>query len=176
MKTQYLKVGAAAFVALASALVSLPSRADYDGGAIVAIIASQQAAENLAAQDTALAKARWGTTPGTLVAGVMTGLAASSIVVNPVALGAVVALVSLTVAASPAFALVSSSTEPSTIISAALNLFLGPIGTGLATLGLIVMLLQITRFGIAGLLIYIGIISGIFGASYVVQQLLGTSV
>jgi len=36
--------------------------------------------------------------------------------------------------------------------------------------------LQITRFGIAGLLIYVGIISGIFGASYVVQQLLGTSV
>jgi type IV secretory pathway VirB2 component (pilin) len=78
--------------------------------------------------------------------------------------------------ATPAFALVSSSTDPTTIISAALNLFLGPMGTGLATLGLIVMLLQITRFGIAGLLIYVGIISGIFGASYVVQQLLGTSV
>jgi len=78
--------------------------------------------------------------------------------------------------ATPAFALVSSSTDPTMIISAALNLILGPMGTGLATLGLIVMLLQIGRHGIVGLLIYVGIISAIFGSSYVVTQLLGTSV
>jgi hypothetical protein len=46
-------------------------------------------------------------------------------------------------------------------------------GTGLATLGLIVMLLQIARFGLAGLMIYVGIVAGIFGSAYVVTQLLG---
>ena len=71
--------------------------------------------------------------------------------------------------------MVTGGTDPSTIIQAALTLILGPIGTGLATLGLIVMLLQIVRFGLAGLLIYVGIIAGIFGAAYVVQQLLGTA-
>jgi type IV secretory pathway VirB2 component (pilin) len=77
---------------------------------------------------------------------------------------------------SPSYALVTGGTDPTTIITAALNLILGPMGTGLATLGLIVMLLQIARFGLAGLMIYVGIIAGIFGASYVVQQLLGTAV
>jgi type IV secretory pathway VirB2 component (pilin) len=72
-----------------------------------------------------------------------------------------------------AHAQISSGTDPSTIIQAALTLILGPIGIGLATLGLIVMLLQITRFGLAGLLIYVGIVAGVFGASYVTQQILG---
>jgi type IV secretory pathway VirB2 component (pilin) len=70
-------------------------------------------------------------------------------------------------------ALVTSSTDPSTIVQAALTYITGPIGIGLATLGLMVMLLQITRFGIAGLLVYVGIIAGIFGAGYIVNQLLG---
>lgn len=69
--------------------------------------------------------------------------------------------------------IVSGGSDPTTIIQAALTLILGPVGVGLATLGLIVMLLQITRFGIAGLLIYVGIIAGIFGSSYVTQQLIG---
>ncbi len=71
-----------------------------------------------------------------------------------------------------AHAQISSGSDPSTIIQAALTLILGPVGIGLATLGLIVMLLQITRFGLAGLLIYVGIIAGVFGASYVTQQIL----
>ncbi len=78
------------------------------------------------------------------------------------------------IAALPAVAhaQIVSGTDPSTIINAALTLILGPIGIGLASLGLIVMLLQITRFGLAGLLIYVGIVAGVFGASYVTQQIL----
>jgi type IV secretory pathway VirB2 component (pilin) len=72
-----------------------------------------------------------------------------------------------------AHAQIVSGTDPSTIIDAALQFILGPVGLGLAALGLIVMLLQITRFGLAGLLIYVGIISGVFGSAYVVQQILG---
>ena len=88
-----------------------------------------------------------------------------------VAGAAVVATIAM--AATPSHALVTSSTDPSTIIQASLNLILGPLGTGLATLGLIVMLLQIARFGLAGLMIYVGIVAGIFGSAYVVTQLLG---
>ena len=42
-----------------------------------------------------------------------------------------------------------------------------------AVVWLIVMLLQIARFGLAGLMIYVGIVAGIFGSAYVVTQLLG---
>jgi type IV secretory pathway VirB2 component (pilin) len=89
--------------------------------------------------------------------------------------GLVIAMAAQVVTA-PASALVSSGTDPSTIIQAALNLILGPIGTGLATLGLIVMLCSISRHGFGGILVYVAIISGIFGSAYVVTQLLGASV
>lgn len=83
------------------------------------------------------------------------------------------AVIGITVLPVVAHAQIASGTDPSTIISAALQFILGPVGIGLAALGLIVMLLQITRFGLAGLLIYVGIISGVFGSAYVVQQILG---
>ena len=78
------------------------------------------------------------------------------------------------IAADPAFAqTVTSGTDPTTIINAGLSLATGPLGIGLATLGLIVMLCGIMRFGLGALLIYVGIVSGIFGSSYIVQQLTG---
>ena len=83
------------------------------------------------------------------------------------------AVVGITLLPAVAHAQIASGTDPSTIINAALQFILGPVGLGLAALGLIVMLLQITRFGLAGLLIYVGIISGVFGSAYVVQQILG---
>ena len=76
--------------------------------------------------------------------------------------------------AYPAFAAsVTSGTDPTTIIDAGLSLITGPLGISLATLGLIVMLCGIMRFGLGALLIYVGIVAGIFGSSYVVQQLTG---
>jgi type IV secretory pathway VirB2 component (pilin) len=84
-----------------------------------------------------------------------------------------VAVIALVGVPTLAHAQIVSGTDPSTIIDAALTFILGPVGLGLAALGLIVMLLQITRFGLAGLLIYVGIISGVFGSAYVVQQILG---
>ena len=86
------------------------------------------------------------------------------------------AVVGITLLPAVAHAQIVSGTDPSTIIDAALQFILGPVGLGLAALGLIVMLLQITRFGLAGLLIYVGIISGVFGSAYVVQQILGGAV
>ena len=86
------------------------------------------------------------------------------------------AVIGITVLPVVAHAQIASGTDPSTIIDAALQFILGPVGIGLAALGLIVMLLQITRFGLAGLLIYVGIISGVFGSAYVVQQILGGAV
>lgn len=77
---------------------------------------------------------------------------------------------------SPAHALVSSSTDPSTIIENAANLATGRTGQAIAVLGLMGAFLGIHSHGFGGLLIAVCIIAGIFSAAFIIQQLLGTSV